>query len=739
MGAENKLYNKTVAFKGGNILVQFNQADQEPAVIQIYEDIGEDPFTGAGFTAKDFSAALEDVPRNRPIDLRINSAGGNVWDGLAIKTLLDEWPARKTASIDGMAASVASWLPMSVDEIRAPKHAQMFVHEAWGLVAGNAKNLRDSAEKLDKTSGQIADMYARKTGKSSAECRALMQKGDGTLLTAQEAYDYGFIDRLTEDAPVANFTAVQIRNMKSHLFEMRNSLSPSGGKPPKHEPNDEAMNKEQKIALLNKWGVKNIPKNADDAYLDFLIDLGAKNAKKAVTVKNGDIKFKAGSSGEHDDECDCAQCGAKNSPDVDPAPGADPDAEPPGKKKEGELWKEAQANMLKLYTDMQNQATAQKRLNVSNRLTKLVESDKVPAGQMDAWIDEAMNAKDTDKFLNRLEELPARPPGISPLSVTVGESSSVEELNKAVERFTAPQRHLMANRSRGDVMSRLEIGNNCKQLSQVINSLKKYDSEGHLTGPLRQMWDAWAAQPATAPRNANTMSSGLLRQVILSEVMRAFRRRLVSLTFFAHVFQNVPLEGTDVIQVPYYPLDTVASQDFVAANGYQITPNAQTLAKSITVGGIGGAKSPGIGRKYKGLQFSAYEIRRQPWLDIQKLTVMAGEQLALDVLNDIISAWVSNANFGNAVFSGPATAFTADAVATQLQVAANRADWPEPMRNLVLDTAYYANLLADPYVKAFLNIGSTEPVREAKVGGLYGFENTIQNPRIPQTGDASLV
>src|SRR5579872_1662263 len=99
----------------GRIQVQFDDAKaDEPVEVMIYQDIGEDPWGFAdGFTAKDFLDAVKDIPNTRPLDLRINSAGGSVWEGMAIKTRMDEWKGRKTASIDGMAASVASWLPMS--------------------------------------------------------------------------------------------------------------------------------------------------------------------------------------------------------------------------------------------------------------------------------------------------------------------------------------------------------------------------------------------------------------------------------------------------------------------------------------------------------------------------------------------------------------------------------------------------------------------------------------------------
>lgn len=757
-------------FNGGKISVSFNSASEEPVEIRIYEDIGEDPWGGGGMTAEDFATALDEVPRNRAIDLRINSAGGSVWDGQAIFTRLQQWPGRKTACIDGMAASVASWLPMACDEIRAPKHAQMFIHPAWGICMGNAEDMRGQAEDLDKTTDQIADIYARKTGMSLAECRNLMEQE--TLMTAEEALKMGFIDKLTDEDPVANFSQEQLNSMRAKLAILNSLTAPQGGAQPKDQ-----MNRNHMIALLNKWGVT-FEKDATDEALMNLVEKGKPGSAPRNDPAPGPVKYKPGSTTEHASDCNCASCmSSKNAPNVNPSPGAKPDHEPPGKGGESELFKAAEHNS-KRAVELSEKAVKMARGQVRNalkaqyniRLVKLVEDDKLPAAQLDGWLNDALNAwekaeeageKEAEKFadaiLNRLEALPARPPGIAPLNIAYGDTDSVEGLNRFVKNMMEPQDYFMRNRLRPNLLERNIIGDNAKAVSQKINSMRRYDPEDkqqlNLKGPLREMWDAWAASPEDririgrgqrddsqfSPRNANTMASGLLRQVILSEVMRAFRRRLVSLTFFAHTFQSVPLEGTDIVQVPYYPLDTIASSDFSQSAGYQITPGAQTLSKSITVGGVGGAKSAGIGRKYKGLQFSAYEIRRQPWLDIQKLTVMAGEQLALDVLNDIIAAWINQTNFGNAVFSGPAAAFNANVVGQKLQVAANQADWPEPSRNLVLDSVYYGSLVTDPDVKAFLSYGDIGPIREAHLAGLYGFENTVQNPRIPQTGDAALV
>jgi hypothetical protein len=212
---------------------------------------------------------------------------------------------------------------------------------------------------------------------------------------------------------------------------------------------------------------------------------------------------------------------------------------------------------------------------------------------------------------------------------------------------------------------------------------------------------------------------------------------------FAHYFGNVPLEGTDQVVVSYYPLFTAQSLRFVqgtgAGQGYQSNGTDVASQKNITVGGVGGTvKTPGVDRAYQPMTWSAYLLRRQPWIDILKMVVMRTEQLALDVLTDITTANVLKANFGNAVWEGTPSGFDSTAIAA-LRGVADKKDWPEAMRSLVVLTDYYVNLLTDPYLKAYLNIGDTGVIREGRVGGVYGFADTIGNPRIPATTDGTLV
>ena len=412
------------------------------------------------------------------------------------------------------------------------------------------------------------------------------------------------------------------------------------------------------------------------------------------------------------------------------------------------MFKEATKNMA-------NFLAGQRKTAIQNRLDKLASEGRLPANSIANWVATAMAATETadgkNPILDQLEStLPVQTIGRSPLDLSfieVGEDDSIEGIAKAVNRLTALPRYNSRNGSAAQNMhERLLVSENSKQISRLVNRLKKYKNEGkpneELTGPLRDMWDRFALG---GPRNANTMDAGLLRQVILSEVMRAFRRQFTALTYFAHNFGSVPLEGTDIVKVPYYPLATTASTEFVYSNGYVVAANGQTLSKSITVGGIGnGVPTPGSGRKYQSLKFTAYEIRRQPWLDIQKLSVMAGEQLAIDVRADIIGTQINATNFGNAIWTGNAGGFDHTVLGNVLMPAAIKGFWPKANRNVVVGPNYFSNLAIDPGLYPFLYSGSTDILNEGVIQNKYGFENILYDALLPvatsiRGGDGSVI
>ena len=99
----------------------------------LYEPIGG----WWGIYAADFVGELKDVTAST-IELHLNSPGGDVFDGIAIKNALQQHSARVVVHVDGLAASIASVIAMSGDEIVMHPGAQMMIHDASGLCFGPA-------------------------------------------------------------------------------------------------------------------------------------------------------------------------------------------------------------------------------------------------------------------------------------------------------------------------------------------------------------------------------------------------------------------------------------------------------------------------------------------------------------------------------------------------------------------------------------------------------------------------
>ena len=152
-----------------------------------------------GVSAKEFVTALDDLPDNiEEIRLHINSPGGEVWDGIALLNALRSHQARVVAVVDGIAASAASFIACGADEVVMARNSQMMIHDAWGLCVGNAEDMRELADMLDKISDNIASIYAEKAGGDPADWRAVMSRE--TWYSAEEAVAAGLADRVDEKA-----------------------------------------------------------------------------------------------------------------------------------------------------------------------------------------------------------------------------------------------------------------------------------------------------------------------------------------------------------------------------------------------------------------------------------------------------------------------------------------------------------------------------------------------------------
>lgn len=188
---------------------QVSNLAKDTAEILIYDEIGS-----WGIGAKDFITAF---PKNATnVVISMNSAGGDVFDGLAIFNHLLNSPAKVTVKIDGLAASIASVIAMAGDEVIMAENAMMMIHNPWTLSVGTAADMRKSADLLDKTKKGLVNAYTMRTGMSDEEVSVLMDAE--TWMTAEEAVEMGFADTITEPVKIAaSFDLSKFRNTPDFL------------------------------------------------------------------------------------------------------------------------------------------------------------------------------------------------------------------------------------------------------------------------------------------------------------------------------------------------------------------------------------------------------------------------------------------------------------------------------------------------------------------------------------------
>lgn len=157
-----------------------------------------------GMSAKELATVLDELPSHiATIELLINSPGGDAFDGLAMVNVLRAHPARTVAVVQGIAASAASFIACAADECVMAPNSTLMIHDAWGVCVGNADDMLSFGAVLDQLSGNLADIYATKSGADVATMRDAMKAE--TWYTAAEAVAAGLADSIgAEPEPVAN-------------------------------------------------------------------------------------------------------------------------------------------------------------------------------------------------------------------------------------------------------------------------------------------------------------------------------------------------------------------------------------------------------------------------------------------------------------------------------------------------------------------------------------------------------
>jgi len=192
------------------------EASSKSADVYIFDEIGT-----FGLTAQSFIEEIKSY-KDTPMSLHINCVGGDVFEGMAIYNVLKKRTARTTVYIEGIAASMGSVIALAGDEVVMAENSLFMIHNAWGGAMGEATEIRKTAALLDKISGEIADIYTKKTNLPYNRVQEMMD--EETWLSADEAFNLGFIDSISDAIKVAaKYDVSKFKNITDK--EIQNKLS----------------------------------------------------------------------------------------------------------------------------------------------------------------------------------------------------------------------------------------------------------------------------------------------------------------------------------------------------------------------------------------------------------------------------------------------------------------------------------------------------------------------------------
>jgi ATP-dependent protease ClpP protease subunit len=183
-----------------NIRRDFDDEEQRRAVCETQWERGEmaqiqlDGIVGLDVLASDVRDQLNEA-NGEPVELLVNSAGGVVYEGLAIYNAIRDYARagnEVTARVVGLAASMSTYIPLAANRVTVEDNAVWMIHNPRVLAIGDQNDLQKAARTLEGLANVLANAYARKSGQEKDQIRSQMD--EETWMFGQEIVDAGFAD-----------------------------------------------------------------------------------------------------------------------------------------------------------------------------------------------------------------------------------------------------------------------------------------------------------------------------------------------------------------------------------------------------------------------------------------------------------------------------------------------------------------------------------------------------------------
>jgi ATP-dependent protease ClpP protease subunit len=245
--------------------MRYTEVDKQTAELKFYGYIG---FWWT--SAKDFSDTIDEIQnRYSNLIIRLHSYGGEVMEGNTMFNCIQRSKLKTTFVIEGVSASMASIVMLSGDSIEMAENAFVMIHAPSSWEGGTADDLFRAANLLKKMQKNFATVYMRKTKKSQKEVDALFD-GNDHWFSADECKAMGLIDNIISPVegtpPVGQVTKPESNGSVEFVFgQYAAMLTPQMSTPISSLQNTNTdMNKEQKQAAIDKYGLKGVTAESSD-------------------------------------------------------------------------------------------------------------------------------------------------------------------------------------------------------------------------------------------------------------------------------------------------------------------------------------------------------------------------------------------------------------------------------------------------------------------------------------------
>ncbi len=217
-----------------NSLMSVKNLTDTSAELYMYGDIESRKFEDSDTVPEEVRDTLNRVKDVEQLNIYINSAGGDVFAGLAIYNMLKRHKGKKTVYVDGLAASMASAIALAGDKVIIPSNAFLMIHKPWSVAVGNANDFIKMAEDLEEIESGILNIYEENLAEGADMEEVKRMVANETWLNGNEAAKYFNVEVVEENRIAA--CASDFLDKYYHVPDGLKAKAPSEPKPLDEKP-----------------------------------------------------------------------------------------------------------------------------------------------------------------------------------------------------------------------------------------------------------------------------------------------------------------------------------------------------------------------------------------------------------------------------------------------------------------------------------------------------------------------